>query len=34
MNKIYALDVEVQLAQKQDVYLYFANIKGIKMTKP
>jgi hypothetical protein len=36
MNRIYALDVEVFLAQKQDLMLYFSNVKGIrpKMNKP
>jgi len=31
---MYALDVEVTFAQKQDLYLYFSNLKGIKKNKP
>ena len=34
MNKLYVLDVEMMLAQKQDLYMYFTNLKGIKKNKP
>ena len=34
LNKLYALDVEVFLAQRQDLCLYLTHIKGIKKNKP